>query len=138
MASWSMTLERAHWLVAALRVRVALARAQLALRGYNQFQPRVPAGVAEGGRWTADDGGGSGAERDDGRIRLAENETGRQKPIDLREEEMRGGHTLRKHVGKNDEELLAKVIGSRRISTFYRYGYHRDGSFASLGDANYL
>jgi hypothetical protein len=63
---------------ASLRLDWALFKLGLALKTYNPDQPRVPAGSAEGGRWTSGAGGVSEAEAtdasapsDDGSIQLA-------------------------------------------------------------------
>jgi hypothetical protein len=57
---------RSDWLLAALRVKLALMRFEELRRkaGFNPDQPRVPAGNPDGGQWTS--GGGGSA-----RIRLA-------------------------------------------------------------------
>jgi hypothetical protein len=57
---------RSDWLLAALRVKLALMRLEELRRkaGFNPDQPRVPAGNPDGGQWTS--GGGTSA-----RIRLA-------------------------------------------------------------------
>lgn len=47
-------LLRLEWHAAALRFELALRRHDRALKyGYHPDQPRVPAGVPEGGRWTS-------------------------------------------------------------------------------------
>jgi hypothetical protein len=57
---------RSDWLLAALRVKLALLRFEELHRkaGFNPDQPRVPAGNPDGGQWTGDGGGSV-------RIRLA-------------------------------------------------------------------
>lgn len=56
-------LLRLKWLRAATRFELAMRRHDRALKaGFNPDQPRVPAGVPEGGQWT-DDGGGTGERR---------------------------------------------------------------------------
>lgn len=84
-------------------------------RKFNPDQPRVPAGNPDGGRWT--DGG---VDINDLRVLSDADPEGirpyeqyaqnlDKRPVDLREEEARGGHALRKHVGKTDEEMLAST-----------------------------
>jgi len=145
------------------RFKLALVRREFALRskaGFNPGQPRVPAGNPDSGQWTGE--GGSGAQgsssddhdrntgRNDPRIlsdatpdnffkpgaQLAQNETQRRYSVDLNEEEARGGHTLRNHVGRTDDELLASVRGDRGTAGFYRYARKREGSFESRESAN--
>jgi hypothetical protein len=142
------------------RVRIMLAdlKFELALRAlgrkYREDQPRVPAGSGrESGRWT--DSGGSGAGRDDGQVlsdvtpdavipgaQYAENATPKQYSVVLADEEVpKGiGHTISRHVGKSDDELLdivrsdwtRRTIGSFEITEF-RLAH---GSFSSLESAN--
>lgn len=79
--------------IAYRRLILALLRVQLLeLRaGFNPNQPRVPAGLPEGGQWTDADGPfGS-------------------RPLDLADEERNGGHAIRFHVGKSDRFLIARV-----------------------------
>ena len=135
MPSHAMALHRARWLVAALRVQAAVLRSRLLLRGYDPNQPRVPAGSQEGGRWTDGDVGDPGFVQDDDRVRLAENETGRPRPINLREEESRGGHTLRDHVGKADAYLLGIVSRDKGSLMFLRFARISEGSFDSQENA---
>ncbi|GAB1716639.1 MAG: hypothetical protein NTAFB05_16810 [Nitrobacter sp.] len=112
-------------------------------RKFNPDQPRVPAGNPDGGQWT-DGGGGINDPRvlsdatPDG-IRPYEQYAQNlpdKRPVDLREEEARGGHALRKHVGKTDEELLASTTIDRGDSGIYRYARKADGSFDSVESAN--
>lgn len=48
------TLNTLRWQLAALDVEAKLVRARLALKVFNPFQPRVPAGTREGGQWAGD------------------------------------------------------------------------------------
>lgn len=65
---------------------------------------------------------------------LAQNEN--RYSVDLREEEARGGHAIREHVGKSDQELLADVTQDKGIFGIFEYSKNRQGSFASQESAN--
>lgn len=56
----------------------------------------------------------------------------------LSEEEVRGGHTLREHVGKTDAQMMQRVQSSKRRFLFVDYGLRRDGTFESVETANDL
>ena len=114
-------------------------------RKFSPDQPRVPAGNPDGGQWT--DGGGGGGGINDPRVLSDADPEGirpyeqyaqnlDKRPVDLREEEARGGHALRKHVGKTDEELLASTTVDRGQTVTYRYARKINGSFASMESAN--
>jgi hypothetical protein len=95
---------------AAFRFRLAAHRLILALR-YNpnwHLQPRVPAGNPDGGQWTRI---GEGAE--EGRIQLVQGDRIEGFPVDLREDEALGGHTISGHVGKSREFLLNRIREER-------------------------
>ena len=107
--------------------------------GHWQNQPRVPAGNADGGQWT--DGGGGGESRASGDQSHGA-EFDRNSRIDLRNEEAPNGigHTLDKHVGKTDQELLDRMERERYV---IRNGNIRIvnystaiGTFRSIEDAN--
>ena len=132
MASGATGLVRARWLIAAYRVEVAFLRLRLSLRAYHADQPRVPAGNPNGGQWT---GGGHDSD-DDARIVYVSDDTDRRYTVVLSEEEARGGHTLREHVGKTDAELMGRVLASKRTYPVISYGIKRDGSFESVETAN--
>lgn len=143
------------------RFKAALMRGDFAPRrkaNFNPNQPRVAAGNPDGGQWTD----GSGAQsrtgeahdratgRNDPRIlsdatpdslfkpgaQLAQDDTARRLPVDLREEEARGGHTIEKHVNRSPQALKAQVQeifdqDPRRINV-------HSGSFSSIEAANKL
>lgn len=139
MSSIALILHRARWQIAALRVRSALVRARLVLlRAYDPNQPRVPAGSQEGGRWTDGDSNfDPGFAPDGGRIVRVAEDGDRRYTVVLAEEEARGGHTLRRHVGRTDKEMLDRVRSSRQDVFFVvSYGLKRDGSFESIESAN--
>jgi Bacterial CdiA-CT RNAse A domain len=119
--------------MAAMQLRVALLRLRLAVKaGFDPNQPRVPAGSSEGGQWTR-----VGGDADE-RTRLAQAERPAGTPIDLLEEERRGGHTIARHVGRSPESLLARVRTGVYRSLFFRVELKRDGSFPSLMAATKL
>jgi len=79
---------------------------------YRDDQLRVPAGQSGGGQWTDDGGGGGAATTTDGRVRVAQADQSRNYSINLEEEDARGGHAKRDHVGKSDSELIDIVRNS--------------------------
>jgi Phage portal protein/Bacterial CdiA-CT RNAse A domain len=98
---------------------------------YRQDQPRTPAGNGrESGRWV--DGGGASGEG----VQLAQTAGERQYSVNLKEEELKGGHTIRDHVGKSDSELLAVVQRSIIRTPFVTLSKKSQSSFASLEAAN--
>lgn len=99
---------------------------------FNPMQPRVPAGNPDGGQWT--DGGGG-----DGRAKPLLVGDGRGFPVNLLEEEAKGGHAIAMHVNKPDEFLKARILGSRsNLPGIISAGAIRAGSFTSLDAANKL
>ncbi len=90
-------------------------------------QPRVPAGSGrDSGRWI--DGGG---------ITQVADRPGY--PINILEEDARGGHTFARHVGKSEEYLKARILGSRtNIARIFSIGRMRAGSFPPVEAANKL
>ena len=111
-------------------------------RKFNPDQPRVPAGNPDGGQWT-EGGGGindprvlSDADPDGIHPYEQYSQNLDKRPVDLREEEARGGHALREHVGKTDEELLASTTVDRGDSGIYSYARKANGSFDSRESAN--
>jgi hypothetical protein len=140
----------AHLTGAARQRALAQVRAELASLGldlalielrralsvkYRPDQPRVPAGNGhESGRFA--DGGGSGS----GRVRVAQGDRLQGYAVDLREEEARGGHTIKDHVAKSPDRLLDRVREEQLAAT-----RKRDlgtglavGSFPSLESATRL
>ena len=67
---------------------------------------------------------------------LAQNDTQRNYSVDLAAEEQRGGHTLRDHVGKTDEELMAVMRNDRGDTGIFGYVRQRQGTFESRESAN--
>src|SRR5687767_7623019 len=110
---------------AAMQLELALLRLRLALKAaFDPNQPRVPAGRPEGGQWTRAGGGVIAWEG----TRLAQDERPAGLPIDLLEEERRGGHTIARHVGRSPESLLARVRTGVYRSLFFTVELKRDGS----------
>jgi hypothetical protein len=80
--------------------------------------------------------------RSDSIVKIAADDSERRYSVDLREEEARGGHTLRKHVGKTDSDLIdvlnadyvRRQSGNLEITDFRL----AEGSFASQEQANNL
>jgi hypothetical protein len=71
-------------------------------------------------------------------VKVAADDTDRRYSVNLQEEEARGGHTLRDHVGKTDEELLATLRQRRYDSPSASVIGKREGSFDSVANANDL
>ncbi len=88
--------------LAYIRLLVADLRLHLALKaGFNSDQPRD-----DRGRWTETGAG----------TQIAQAEGAGRYTVVLPEEEARGGHAIRTHVGKSDAELLA-TLRAMRIDT---------------------
>jgi hypothetical protein len=120
---------------AAMQLELALLRLRLALKaGFDPNQPRVPAGRPEGGQWTRIGGSAVG----EGTTRLAQADRPGGFPVDLLEEERRGGHTIERHVGRSPESLMALVRTGVYRGVFYTMAIKRDGSFPSLMAATKL
>jgi hypothetical protein len=102
----------------------ALERAE-----FNPDQPRVPAGNPGGGEWTSGDWGG-------GTPRATPISDRIRKPINLLDEQAKGGHGYSKHVGKSEAELIKTLDDN-----YYRFfgvtvDQAAEGSFADLLQAN--
>jgi hypothetical protein len=142
----------------ALMLAHGLDTGELDLLKYAVDEPRVPAGTPDGGQWTT--GGGSTATSrlaDAGEdstssqpghvtngtqsgVQVATDSGRSGYPIDLREEEQRGGHAIGSHVGKSQEYLLSDVrdIAASVKSQGNLISGLREGSFTSLEAANKL
>ncbi len=160
-------LLRLKWIAAATRFELAMLRHDRALK-YSPDQPRVPAGNPDGGQWTDGGGGGGGGSstprsrtdpaagggRNDPRVlsditpdnyykpgtRLAQNDRTSGYPVDLHEEEQRGGHAIADHVAKSDGYLL-NTVHQQALSSLRRGDYAeglKEGSFTSIEAANKL
>ena len=120
-----------------MQLELALLRLRLALKaGFDPNQPRVPAGHPEGGQWTRV---GEGVQ-DEAPIKVAQSPTQRRYTVNLLEEEARGGHAIRDHVAKTDQELIAVLdkewrrvrSGGLEVVKFLP----AKGSFVSIESAN--
>jgi hypothetical protein len=69
--------------------------------GFRVDQPRVPARQPGGGQWVGEGGGGL--------VHLTQGDPLSGYPIDLREEDRRGGHIIDEHVNVNPEYLATRV-----------------------------
>jgi Phage portal protein/Bacterial CdiA-CT RNAse A domain len=99
--------------------------------GFRVDQQRVPAGQPGGGQWGGEDGGG-----DLPNAHLVQDGNPRQYSVNLSEEEVDGGHTIRDHVRKSDEYLLGEVRRVRWALGPFVGGRKQEGSFLSLEAAN--
>ncbi|MCJ2082474.1 hypothetical protein [Methylobacterium sp. J-090] len=122
-------LPQAKCLITACRVQVAFQRLRLSLRAYHAEQPRVPAGNPNGGQWTDGDAGDGYDSGNEGRLVHVSDEVNRRYTVLLSEEEARGGHTLRDHVGRTDEQIIFRIHSSKKTFPVVTYGFRRDGSF---------
>lgn len=119
--------------IAARRVVLAAEKVASRLRkaGFNPDQPRD-----DGGRWT-DAGAGDDVSDDTGDdpqpILVGGPGSRSGYRVDILDEASLGGHTHTGHVGKSDEYLKARVIGSRTsIAGIVTFGRRRAGSFTSI------
>jgi Phage portal protein/Bacterial CdiA-CT RNAse A domain len=98
---------------------------------YSPDQPRLPKGNPDGGQWTTEDAG---------TVQIAQGRGRSGYPVDLSEEEQRGGHTIERHVGKSQDYLLSLINDEEMAAQ--RHGDLaeglREGSFTSLEAANKL
>jgi hypothetical protein len=115
---------------------------------FNPDQPRVPAGNPDGGQWTGGSGAASsGEEGGDSStgdnadiIPVAQEDRESRYRVDLLEEEQRGGHAIKEHVGKTERYLKTRVESEAlaivaRGDSFEGLGV---GSFHSLSSATRL
>lgn len=122
----------AQWVLLATRGVARLLRKA----GFNPDQPRD-----DRGRWTETGAGegGAGSEDDPEFILIGGPGARSGYPIDILDEDALGGHTYERHIGKLDEYLKARVVGSRtNVAGIFTVGERRAGSFTSLEAANKL
>ncbi|MBS0233749.1 MAG: phage portal protein [Proteobacteria bacterium] len=97
---------------------------------YREDQPRVPAGQSGDGQWTDEGGGG---------IRVAQVASDNRYSVDLASQDKAlGGHTVRDHVNKADEELLDVVRRDRFDGWTITIARQAEGTFVSEESANDL
>ena len=117
--------------IAGRRVVLAARRFATLLRkaGVNPDQPRD-----DQGRWTDTGAGDNGdGNEDDPRLILVGG-----RPVDILEEEANGGHTVRQHVGKSEQYLLARVRSEEGQFGIFTISRKRAGSFPSVEAAEKL
>lgn len=123
--------------LAAQRVLLAARHVAILLRksGFNPDQPRD-----DQGRWTDTGAGAGGADSEDDPdlILIGGPDGGSGRPVDLLDEEAAGGHTVKQHVGKSDDYLLARVRGDQGQFGIFTVSRKRAGSFPSVEAANKL
>jgi hypothetical protein len=115
---------------------------------FDPSQSRVPAGNPDGGQWTNDEDVNVGVTGTDalsdetfdeffepGAV-LAQDEPQRRNPINLAEEEARGGHAVSTHVNRRPEALIGQALEA--FDKEPRVVDVRSGSFSSLEAANKL
>jgi HK97 family phage portal protein len=91
------------------------------------------------GRFTTADGATApGSDTSDGRVRVAQADNPAKYSVILREEDARGGHAFRDHVGKSDAELKEVVENSVIRGSFVTLYKDAQGSFLSAEAANDL
>ncbi|MGC2781540.1 MAG: RNase A-like domain-containing protein [Bradyrhizobium sp.] len=142
LKAFQRELHQLRWLLADLKLHLMLRRLQ---RKYRPDQPRVPAGNTDGGQWTSEGGG-----QNDSRVisdatpdiawipgaQYAQGGTQRRYSVDLKEEDARGGHTIEKHVGRTDAELLSVLRQNYHVGIVYYEYQDAEGSFTSRESAN--
>ena len=100
----------------------------------------MPAGSSDGGQWTGTGGGdgdaGDWSSATGSGEQLAQADRGGL-PVDLAEEESRGGHAIADHVGKSPDALLERA-GQKYQSLLVDVVVYRAGSFPSLAAATKL
>jgi hypothetical protein len=129
--------------IAAQRLRDRLLRFEMRYNPDWQGEPRVPAGQIGGGQWTGDgDGGASPPQAAELVAANLPRDPGTY-VANLEEEERNGGHAIREHVGRSRFSLIQqvektyKVLGRINGMTVVKM-QGAEGSFLSLGDANYF
>ena len=123
--------------IAARRVVLAAEKVARLLRkaGFNADQPRD-----DRRRWT-DTGAGdgeSGGKDDPELILVGGADGGAGRPVDLLDEEAAGGHTVKQHVGKSEQHLLARIRGEQGQFGIFTVSRRRVGSFTSIEAATKL
>jgi Bacterial CdiA-CT RNAse A domain len=162
-AAFEAEIEAGYRLLAVLREEVASLRAELKRRReleakYSPSQPRVPGGNPRGGQRTDRSGGqstGTTLVQPMGNVDIGDaNESSEPapgdasvdgvqlagEPVDLLEQEQRGGHTISEHAGMTYDYLKSRARDEAR-RTLERGDYFDGfsvGSFTSVQSANRL
>ena len=147
-------------------LKAALARRRLEEAKYSPTQPRVPAGNPHGGQWTDRSGGdgqsqGTGLAQPMGNVDIGDvsgsSELGdlfqikpdaprvdgvqlAGEPVDLLEQEQRGGHAISEHVGRTYDDLKSRARENAQniLDRGDDFRGARVGSFTSVQSANRL
>lgn len=110
--------------ISSIRLGILALRIRLEMKaGFNADQPRD-----DQGRWT-DGGAGEGGY-------LSPIADVDRYSVSLPEEEARGGHAIRTHVGKSAQELISTLKAMRIDTPFLTIAKDAQGSFDSLESAN--
>ena len=162
-AAFEAEIAAGYWLLAALREEVASLRAELKRRRfeeskYSPSQPRVPSGNPRGGQWTDRSGGqstGTSLAQPMGNVDIGDVSGSSEltpgdtsvdgvqlagEPLDLLEQEQRGGHAISEHAGMTYDYLKSRARDEAR-RTLERGDYFEGqsvGSFTSVQSANRL
>jgi hypothetical protein len=166
-AAFAAQIAASRRLLAALRAEVdelkaALAKRRLEEAKYSPSQPRVPAGNPRGGQWTDRSGGqGTSLAQPMGNVDIGDVSGSSEltdlfqikpsdtsvdgvqlagEPVDLLEQEQRGGHTIGEHAGMTYDYLKSRSRDEAR-RTLERGDYFDGfsvGSFTSVQSANRL
>ena len=93
--------------------------------GFHPDQPRVPAGNPDGGQWTL--------------VGKRPWPMRPRQPVDLVEQERKGGHAIARHVGKSEEYLTSRLL-EPQYSYFglVEKRLNASSSFFDLASANYF
>jgi hypothetical protein len=168
-AAFEAEIEAGYRLLAVLREEVASLRAELARRRaleakYSPTQPRVPAGNPRGGQWTDRSGGestGTSVAQPMGNVDIGDvtgsSELGdlfhikpddtridgvqlAGEPVDLLEQEQRGGHAIGEHAGRTYDDLKSRARENAQniLDRGDDFRGVRVGSFTSVQSANRL
>jgi hypothetical protein len=131
-AAFEAEIEASYRLLAVLREEVASLRAKLKRRReleakYSPSQPRVAAGNPRGGQWTDRSGGqstGTSLVQPMGNVDIGDASGSSEptpgdtsvdgvqlagEPVDLLEQELRGGHTISEHAGMTYDYLKSRA-----------------------------
>jgi hypothetical protein len=163
-AAFAAEIAKGYRLIATLRAEVASIKADMVRRRlaeqtkYGPTQPRVPAGNRDGGQWTDRGGGGSTGTGfalpmgnvDSGDVNGSSELTPDDSsvdgvqlagdPVDLLEQEQRGGHAVSEHAGRTYDFLKSRARDNAQ-KTLERGDYFDGfsvGSFTSVQSANRL